>query len=76
MRASTLSADLTTSLSGRQGISVVGHEPDILTRIYDAHTDLCVLRRAFSADIKRYAAYLCQEYVVVLSWRSQSMQHT
>ncbi|WP_430233394.1 DUF1826 domain-containing protein [Nitrosomonas communis] len=63
MRASTLSTDLPAHFSIRPSISVVGHEPEILSRVYDDSVKICILQRVLSANIKQYVAYLRQEYV-------------
>lgn len=63
MCASTLPVDLPTYLSVRQGISSVGDTPEILSQIYDDPIRICILQRVLSADIKRYAAFLRQEYI-------------
>lgn len=63
MRASILSADSPAPSSVRQGISIVGREPEILARIYDDLIKICILQRVLSASIKHYAAYLQQEHI-------------
>ncbi|MDV6345731.1 DUF1826 domain-containing protein [Nitrosomonas sp. Is37] len=63
MRTSTLSADLPAHFSVRQSISVVGHEPEILSRIYDDPIKICILQRVLSTDVKQYVAYLRKEHV-------------
>jgi len=42
---------------------VTGHEPEVLTRIYDTHINLCILKRSIEHAIRMYAAYLQQEHV-------------
>ncbi|MCW5601832.1 DUF1826 domain-containing protein [Nitrosomonas sp.] len=63
MRTSTQRVGLPGHFSAKEGMSAVGHEPEICTRIYDRHIHLCILQRVLDADIKRYAAHVCQEYV-------------
>ena len=63
MCASTLSNDLSAHSSIRQSISVVGYEPEILSRVYDDSVKICILQRVLSTDIKQYVAYLRQEHV-------------
>lgn len=63
MPASTLTTNPVLQQANKLTSGIVGHEPEILSRIYDAHIDLCILQRTLSADIKHYAAYLQQEYI-------------
>ncbi|SET23786.1 Protein of unknown function [Nitrosomonas marina] len=39
-------------------ISITGHAPEILTRIYDTHIKLCIYRRTMNTDVKDYANFL------------------
>lgn len=43
-----------------QKIYAIGHEPEVLTRIYDARIKLCILQRRLDPAVSVYAAFLQQ----------------
>jgi hypothetical protein len=53
---------------------VIGHEPEVLTQIYDTQINMCILKRSIDPAIRRYAMYLQQEYVDFQLTRQVSVQ--
>lgn len=43
--------------------TVLGHEPLVLTQIYDAQITMCILKRSVNPDIRIYVTYLQQEHI-------------
>lgn len=41
-----------------QIISITGSEPELLTKIYDAHIKICIMTRQISSEVKAYTEFL------------------
>lgn len=47
-----------------QSTYVIGCAPEVLAQIYDTQINMCILQRSIAPDVRMYAAFLQQEYIV------------